>query len=194
MKKSTMFVMAAILAVTVGSFGFAETAKPAAASAKAAAVKAPAKAAANTPAKPAPAPKTVLIVKGVQIEHCGRAIKDNGFVTILGMDEVKIQVKNGKFDLVLPTAPVLTELISMQRSDNDEASFGDAKVYYIHLDFSNSNQSEGVANGRAMLSFKLIYAETSVKGTINGKPVLLKKGWNVVGNKSKPTAGCICAG
>ena len=203
MKKGIVFIMSAVLAVSLGSFGFAEAqkapAKPAAAAAKT-----PAKPAAKpAAAKPAPAPKTIVLIKGIKIEHCGKAVKDNGSVEI--MSGIKSAVKKGKFDLVLPAvyvAPVKKQLAEGEEDNSDpverpngDVDFGDANIFYIgRVMFNNAKHEEYSAGGTAYLSVMIFYADKDVKGTVNGKEVSLKKGWNVIGDKKIVTATCPCVG
>lgn len=160
--------MSALIAVSLGSFGFAKTAK-------------------TTSKKQVS--KTVVLVKGIQLQHCQQDIKDNGKISIMGIEGINIPVKKGKFDLALPTIPKITEERPVDNSD-----FGDAKVYSFNLMFDNSKKGDYKANGTTFLSFKILYSDRDVKGTMNEEPVTLKKGWNIIDNKTKPTASCICAG
>jgi hypothetical protein len=76
--------------------------------------------------------------------------------------------------------------------------FGTAKVYHFRIIyFSNSNTSksrEETANGRGGLGFQIYYSDRDVKGTIDGNPVTLKKGWNIVGDKNNLETSLMCTG
>lgn len=141
----------------------------------------------------------VVLAKGLQITWCGQEVKDNGTVTILGLKGVALPVKKGKFDLTLPANPVFgDEYGLMQQSQMAELSFGNAKVHlFVLISFANSNTSksrEETASGRGGMPFRIVYSDKDVKGTIDGEPVTLKKGWNVIGDKSKLEASLMCAG
>ena len=76
--------------------------------------------------------------------------------------------------------------------------FGTAKVYpfcIINLESSNTKKSrEETASGMGSIAFKIYYSDSDVKGTINGEPAALKKGWNVVGNKKDLKVSVSCPG
>ena len=179
MKKRIIFVLLAVLSVSFASTGFA---------AKKAAPKADTK-------KSAP----VVLAKGLHISWCGNEVKDNGSVTIPGLKDVTIPVKKGKFDLTVPSNPVFDEEeVSRLQSGFEELAFGSVKVYSFRIIyFNNSNTTksrEETANGRGGISLKVYYSEKDVKGTVDGKPVSLKKGWNIIGDKTKLEASLMCAG
>ena len=180
MKKRIIFVLLAVLSVSFASTGFA---------AKKAAPKADTKKSAQ-----------VVLIKGLQLHLCKAAVKDGGSVTIPGLDGVTIPVKNGKFDLALPSNPVFgdEEEVSRLQSGFEELNFGSVKVYSFRIIyFNNSNTTksrEETANGRGGISLKVYYSEKDVKGTVDGKPVSLKKGWNIIGDKTKTEASLMCAG
>jgi len=48
--------------------------------------------------------------------------------------------------------------------------------------------------GRGNLSFDIYYSESDVTGTIQGEPVTLKKGWNIVGDKTNLYTRASCNG
>lgn len=174
MKKSFILVLLAVLSVSFSSTGFA------------------AKKAAK---KSAP----VVLAKGLQITWCGNEVKDNGSVTIPGLKGVTLPVKKGKFDLTLPANPVFgDEEGLMQQSGFSEFDFGTVKVYQIRIIyFKNSNTKksrEETANGRGSIPLNLFYSEKDVKGTIDGEPAEFKKGWNIIGDKTKREATLMCAG
>ena len=179
MKKSIILIMITVLTVSFSSTGFA---------AKKAAPKTNAKK--STP---------VVLAKGVYITWCGKKIKDNGSVTIPGLKGVTLPVKKGKFDLTLPSTPVFGDEEELQQQSGfAELDFGTAKVYQFRIMyFSNSNKAksrEETANGRGGLPLNLFYSEKDVKGTIDGKPASLKKGWNIIGDKTKREASLMCVG
>ena len=185
MKKSIVFVMAAAFAVSLGSFSFAQ------------AQKAPAKPAAKT----APAPKKIVLLKGIQIDWCGKDVKANGTVDII--NGITAPVKNGKFDLIVPEVyaevkkkPVEGEEPAEEVRRNSDADFGDVKVLFLdRVMFNNSKSGEGNARGTVYLSLQVLFAEKAVKGTLRGEPVSLKKGWNILGDKKKKMlATCPCVG
>jgi len=79
-----------------------------------------------------------------------------------------------------------------------ELDFGTAKVYqFLIINFENSNAKksrEDKAEGGGGLTFSIYYSDSDVKGTINGEPAVLKKGWNVVGDKKNLKAEIGCRG
>jgi len=198
MKKRIIFVMIAVLAVSFSSTGFA-------------AKKTKAKAAVTTKSAP------VVIVKGLQLKVCREDLTDPGFITVPGLknildgegddahpmkNSVKITVKNGKFDLSLPSNPVFAGKVESEKTVYDEKrnDFGTAKVYYFQLlNFKNSRKPDKAshgrdvpAEGRVFLGFHLYYSEADVTGTINGEAVTLKKGWNIIGDKTDLSANLDC--
>lgn len=141
----------------------------------------------------------VVLAKGIQINWCGQVVKDNGSVTIPGLEGVTLPVKKGKFDLTVPANPVFGDEEGLnQQSGFVELDFGTAKVYHFRIIyFSNSNASdegEEKADGRGGISLKIYYSDKDVKGTIDGEPATLKKGWNIVGDKKELDASLMCAG
>lgn len=179
MKKRIIFVLIAVLAVSFSSTVFA---------------------AKKTAAKPAVTKKSapVVLAKGLQISWCGRAVKDNGSVTFPGLKGVTLPVKKGKFDLIVPSIPVFDDEGLRTQSSVRELDFGTAKVYqFLIINFENSNTKksrEEKAEGGGGLSFSIYYSDSDVKGTINGEPAALKKGWNVVGDKKNLKAEIGCRG
>jgi len=180
MKKRIIFVLIAVLAVSFASTGFAAKKK----AAKAAVTK-----------KDGP----VVLIKGLQLSMCKKIVKDGGTVYIPGLNDVTIPVKNGKFDLIVPSNPVFgdEEGLQMQsRYQRATMAFGTAKVYLIRMvDFQNikgGRYADGV-EGSAFFPFKILYSDSDVKGTITEKnlndddhttvDVTLKKGWNILGDK-----------
>ncbi len=180
MKKRLIFVMIAVLTVSFASTGFAAKKK----AAKAAVTK-----------KDGP----VVLIKGLQLSLCKKAVKDGGTIDIPGLNDVTIPVKNGKFDLVLPSNPVFGNEDGLQMQldyRGTTMAFGKAKVYLItKVDFQNSKggrYADGV-EGSAFFPFKILYSDSDVKGTITEKnfndddhttvDVTLKKGWNILGDK-----------
>ncbi|PKL17064.1 MAG: hypothetical protein CVV49_13230, partial [Spirochaetae bacterium HGW-Spirochaetae-5] len=151
--------------------------------------------------KPAVTKKSVPVVlaKGIQISWCGRAVKDNGSVTFPGLKGVTLPVKKGKFDLIVPSIPVFGDEDDLsQQSNVRELDFGTAKVYqFLIINFENSNAKksrEDKAEGGGGLAFSIYYSDSDVKGTINGEPAALKKGWNVFGHKKNLKAEIGCRG
>jgi hypothetical protein len=149
--------------------------------------------------KTAPVSGNVVLAKGLQISWCGRGVKDNGSVTIPGLQDLTLPVKNGKFDLTLPANPVFGDEWGLnQQSGFAELDFGSAKVnQFVIIYFENSNTDgsrEETANGRGGLGFNIYYSDQDVKGTIDGKPATLKKGWNIVGDKNELNASLMCTG
>ncbi len=180
MKKSIILVLIAVFAVSFASTGFA---------------------AKKTAVKPAVTKKSapVVLAKGLQISWCGRAVKDNGSVTFPGLKGVTLPVKKGKFDLVVPSIPVFGDEDGLRtQSSVRELDFGTAKVYqFLIINFENSNAKksrEDKAEGGGGLTFSIYYSDSDVKGTINGEPAVLKKGWNVVGDKKNLKAEIGCRG
>ena len=181
MKKRIIFVMLAVLTFSFSSTGFT--------------------AAKKTAAKPVATKKSapVVLVKGLQINWCGRDVKDNGSVTFPGLKGVTLPVKKGKFDLIVPSIPVFGDEDGLRVQSNvGELDFGTAKVYqFCIIKFENSNTKksrEETANGTGGIAFKIYYSDSDVKGTINGEPAALKKGWNVVGNKKDLKVSVSCPG
>lgn len=198
MKKRIIFVMIAVLAVSFSSTGFAAKKK----AAKAAVTK-----------KEAP----VVLVKGLQLKVCREDLTDPGFITIPGLknikdgefdaahamkNSVKIPVKNGKFDLTLPANPVFGGEVESNEAvyKQKEHDFGTTKVYYFQLlNFKNSRKPSKAshgrdvpAEGRVFLGFYLYYSEADVTGTIYSEAVTLKKGWNIIGEKTDLSANLDC--
>jgi len=138
----------------------------------------------------------VVLLKGLQISKCGEDVKDNGSITIQGLSNDDIPVKNGKFDLILPDAPVFGDEWELgQQSGSGNMDFGSAKIQSFEvLFFNNSNTNEDAPGGRGFLPFIIYYSDSDVKGTVNGESVTLKKGWNIVGDKTELTVGLMCAG
>ena len=189
MKKRIIFLMIAVLAVSFTSTGstapkFLKKAKE--------------KVTGKKEKKIVPAPvvvaATVVLVKGLQISLCGEDVT-NGSITIQALSNADIPVKNGKFDLTLPNAPVFgNEWELSQQSDGVEMNFGTAKVLpFQTIFFSSSNPNEN-AGGRGYLPFAIYYSDSDVKGTVSGESVTLKKGWNIVGDKTALEVRLMCAG
>ena len=158
-------------------------------------------AAKKTAAKPAVTKKStpVVLVKGLQISWCGRAVKDNGSVTFPGLKGVTLPVKKGKFDLIVPSIPVFGDEDGLrQQSGISELDFGTAKVYqFLIINFENSNTKksrEEKAEGGGGLAFSIYYSDSDVKGTINGVPATLKKGWNIIEKKKDLNVAIGCRG
>ncbi len=142
---------------------------------------------------------SVVLAKGLHITWCGKEVKDNGSVTIPGLEGVTLPVKNGKFDLTVPANPVFGDEWGLnQQSDFSEFDFGSAKVNSFRIIyFSNSNTSkdrEETANGRGAIPFSIYYSDKDAKGTIDGEPASLKKGWNIIGDKKNLEASLMCVG
>jgi len=181
MRKRIIFVLIAVLAASFSLTGFAAAKK---AASKTAATK-----------KTAP----VVLAKGLHISWCGKDVKDNGSVTIPGLKGVTLPVKKGKFDLTLPSIPVFGEEDELrQQTGFAEMEFGTAKVYQLRIIyFENSNTKksrEETANGRGGISLNVFYSDKDIKGTIDGKPASLKKGWNIIGGKKNLEATLSCPG
>lgn len=197
MKKSIIFVMIAVLAVSFSSTGstapkFLKKAKEKITK-KEEKKKTPAAVAANA-----------VLAKGLQLNWCGDELEDNGSITIEALKNgVTIIVKNGKFDLVLPSNPVFSdderELYYAAEGTSD-SEFESAKVYKLNaISFGNKSSKPTVimgrkAEGRGNLGFYLYYSDSDVTGTVQGEPVTLKKGWNIVGDKTDLTVRLMCAG
>ncbi len=180
MKRRIIFVMAAVLSIAFASTLFA-------------AKKTAAKAAETKKSTP------VVLVKGLQISWCGRAVKDNGSVTFPGLKGVTLPVKKGKFDLIVPSIPVFEDEDGLrQQSGISELDFGTAKVYqFLIINFENSNTKksrEEKAEGEGGLAFSIYYSDSDIKGTINGKPAALKKGWNIIEKKKDLNVAIGCRG
>ncbi|GEM_PF-1931642 len=195
MKKSIIFIMITVLAVSFASTGstapkFLKKAKDKITG------KDDKKKKEN---KAAPVAKDTVLVKGLHITWCGSEVEDDGSVTIPGLKGVTLPVKKGKFDLTLPSTPVFGDEEGLnQQSGFSELDFGSAKVYqFLIMYFENSNTTksrEETARGRGGLPFSIYYSDSDVKGTIDGTPVELKKGWNIVGDKTNLEASLMCAG
>ena len=188
MKKRIIFVLIAVLAVSFSSTGstapkFLKKAKDKI-TGKKEEKKAPAVVAAN-----------VVLVKGIQISLCGKGVL-NGSITIQALSNANIPVKNGMFDLILPNAPVFGDEWELgQQSGNVEMDFGSAKVQpFQTIFFSYSGPNENGGGGRGSLPFQIFYSDSDVKGTVYGESVTLKKGWNIVGDKTDLTVSLMCAG
>lgn len=189
MKKRIIYLMIAVLAVSFSSTGFA---------APKFIKKAKEKVTGKKENKKAPAPvvvaATVVLVKGLQISLCGENVT-NGSVTIQALSNADIPVKNGKFDLILPNAPVFGDEWELgQQSGNVEMDFGTAKVQPFQTIFFSSSNPNETAGGRGYLPFQIFYSDSDVKGTVDGTPVELKKGWNIVGDKTELEVRLMCAG
>ena len=181
MKKRIIFVLIAVMAVSFASTGFAAAKKAA--------------------AKPAVTKKSVpvVLVRGLQISWCGKAVKDNGSVTFPGLKGVTLPVKNGRFDLIVPSNPVFGDEDGLkQQSGISELDFGTAKVnQFLIINFENSNTKksrEEKAEGGGGLAFSIYYSDSDVKGKINGEPAALKKGWNIVEKKKNLNVAIGCRG
>lgn len=198
MKKRLIFILIAVLAVSFTSAGYAGIKKDLK-KAMSNDSKKKDKKNKKDEKKPAPVAANVVLAKGLQISWCGRDVKDNGSVTIPGLQGVSLPVKNGKFDLTVPANPVFGDEWGLnQQSGAVEMSFGTAKVYqFCIIYFENSNTDgsrEETAGGRGGLDFRIYYSDKDVTGTIDGEPVTLKKGWNIVGDKKAVTASLMCTG
>lgn len=205
MKKLILMIFLAVLAVSFAFTGFA-------APKKAAAKKAAAK---KTVVQEKSAP--VVLVKGLQLKVCREDLTDPGFITVPGLknikdgefdaahamkNSVKITVKNGKFDLTLPSNPVFGGEVESNEAvyKQKEHDFGTTKVYYFQLlKFKNSRKPDKAshgrdvpAEGRVFLGFYLYYSEADVTGTIYSEAVTLKKGWNIIGEKTDLSASLDC--
>jgi len=198
MKKRIIFILIAVLAVSFTSTSYAgikKDLKKAVTNDSKKKDKKNQKALADEK-KTVPVSGNVVLAKGLQISWCGRDVKDNGSVTISGLQGLTLPVKNGKFDLTLPANPVFGD--EYQQSGFAELDFGSAKVYqFVIIYFENSNTNgsrEETANGRGGLGFNIYYSDKDVKGTVNGEPVTLKKGWNIVGDKNELNASLMCTG
>ncbi len=159
----------------------------------------------------------VVLVKGLQLKVCREDLNDPGFITVPGLknildgeydaahamkNSIKIPVKNGKFDLTLPSNPVFGAEVESNEAVYEQKinDFGTAKVYYFQLlDFKNSRKPSEAshgrdvpAEGRVFIGFYLYYSEADVTGTINGDAVTLKKGWNIIGDKTDLSASLDC--
>lgn len=177
MKRSIILILLTVLSVSFASTGFAKIKKSAATKK-------------STP---------VVLVKGLQISWCGRAVKDNGSVTFPGLKGVTLPVKKGKFNLVVPSIPVFGDEDGLrQQSGISEMDFGTAKVYqFLIINFENSNTKksrEEKAEGEGGLAFSIYYSDSDVKGTINGVPATLKKGWNIIEKKKDLNVAIGCRG
>jgi hypothetical protein len=204
MKKRIIFILIAVLAVSFTSSSYAglkkikKNVKDAVTNDSKKKDKKDKKALADEK-KIAPVSGNVVLAKGLQISWCGRDVKDNGSVTIPGLQDLTLPVKNGKFDLTLPASPVFGDEWGLnQQSGFAELDFGDAKVnQFVIIYFENSNTNgsrEETAGGRGGLDFRIFYSDKDVTGTINGEAVTLKKGWNIVGDKKAVTASLMCTG
>jgi len=135
-----------------------------------------------------PVPGKVVLVKGLQISWFGKNIKDNGSITISSLGKIKIPVLKGKFDLTLPSNPVFsTDRRKLdQQLDGYELDFGSAKVYPVRVVYFQNSKGNNrkVASGRGFISLKLFYSDRDAKGTVNESNVELKKGWNIIGDKT----------
>ena len=181
MKRRIILILLTVLSVSFASTGFAAEKK--------AAVK-PAVTKKSTP---------VVLAKGLQISWCGRAVKDNGSVTFPGLKGVILPVKKGKFDLIVPSIPVFGDEDDLsQQSSVRELDFGTAKVYqFLIINFENSNAKksrEDKAEGGGGLAFSIYYSDSDVKGTIDGEPATLKKGWNIIEKKKDLNVAIGCRG
>lgn len=201
MKKRIMFILIAALAVSFSSVSYAgikKDLKKAVTNDSKKKDKKDKKSLADEK-KTVPAAGNVVLAKGLQISWCGNDVKDNGSVTIPGLQGITLPVKNGKFDLTLPVNPVFGDEWGLnQQSGFAELDFGTAKVnQFVIIYFENSKTDgsrEETANGRGGLGFKIYYSDKDVTGTIDGEPVTLKKGWNIVGDKNELNASLMCTG
>ncbi|HOP31107.1 MAG TPA: hypothetical protein PKZ64_16150 [Spirochaetota bacterium] len=194
MKKSIVFILIAVLAVS-----FSSTGSTAPKFIKKAKEKITGKDHKKKKAAPVPVSKNTVLVKGLHLTWCGREVTDDGLISIPGLDGVTLPVKNGKFDLTVPGNPVFGDEWGLsQQSDMAALSFESAKVYlFCLINFENSNTSEseeGKARGRGAIGFRIIYSDKDVNGTIDGEPASLKKGWNIIGDKTNLEASLMCAG
>ena len=210
MKKQILMIFVAVLAVSFASTGFAASKKPVAKKAveKKTVEKKTVKAEKSVP---------VVLVKGLQLKVCREDLTDPGFITVPGLknikdgegddahpmkNSIKISVKNGKFDLTLPSNPVFAGKVGSEKAVYGEKinDFGTVKVYYFQLlNFKNSRKPDKAshgrdvpAEGRVFLGFYLYYSEADVTGTINEEAVTLKKGWNIIGDKTDLSANLDC--
>jgi len=144
--------------------------------------------------KAEPVSKDVVLVKGLQISLCGEDVKD-GSITIQALSKADMPVKNGKFDLILPNAPVFGDEWELgQQSEGVEMNFGTAKVQPFQTIFFSSSNPNEKAGGRGYLPFAIYYSDSDVKGTVSGESVTLKKGWNVIGDKKNLKVEISCPG
>jgi len=151
-----------------------------------------------------PVATEVVLATGLHISWCGNDVTDNGSITFQALENgVAIPVKNGKFNIVLPPNPVFSseesELYNARRGEV-EYDFGSAKIYILNaIDFGNTSPKPQYvmgrkAEGRGNLGFDLYYSDSDVTGTIQGESVTLKKGWNIVGDKTDLNVLLMCAG
>ncbi len=211
MKKRIIFVLIAVLAVSFASTGstapkFLKKAKEKVTGKK----EQKAAPVVENEKKAAPVTKDIVLAKGLQVNGCSGEVTDNGTITINALvNSVTINVKNGKFDLVLPSNPVFGDARELYNAaDGDsEPRFESVKVYRLNaVEFSNASSSSmteqeyyqknkrRIAQGRGNLGFDIYYSESDVTGTIQGEPVTLKKGWNIVGDKTSLYVRLSCNG
>ena len=197
MKKSLIFVLITVIAVSFTSTG--STAPKFLKKAKDKIAGKDNKKKKENKAAPVPVAKDTVLVKGLKISWCGNEVTDDGSITIPGLQGVTLPVKGGKFDLVVAVNPAFGDEWGLnQQSGFSELDFGSAKVNSFRIIyFSNSNTSksrEETADGRGGLPFSIYYSDSDVKGTIDGEPVELKKGWNIIGDKTQLEVSLMCAG
>ncbi len=194
MKKRIIFVLIAVLAVT---FSLPGSAAPKFLK------KVKDKIVKKDEKKAAPVSANVVLLKGLQLTKCGRDVIDNGSISIPSLNNVKITVVKGKFDLSLPTNPVFStdEWELGQQAEEDKPDFGTAKVYPIRIMFFENSRGndEAIPSGRSYLGVKVFYSDKDVEGTIPGQygdpvNVKLKKGWNIIGDKTELEVSMMCAG
>ncbi len=158
----------------------------------------------KTEKKKAPAAASVNVLpKGLQLSWCGDDVKENGLIKIEALkNSIAIPVKNGKFDLVLPSNPVFgdeQDLYYAVRAEVDY-DFGSAKIYILNaVNFINKSPKPNYvmgrkAEGRGNMGFDIYYSDRDVTGTVQGNPVTLKKGWNIVGDKDDSGVLLMCGG
>jgi hypothetical protein len=150
--------------------------------------------------------KSAVLAKGLQINWCGKNVKDNGSIKIQALtNSIKIPVKGGKFDLIVPANPQFGDESELSNAKDAETilDFGSAKVYVLNVFYFDNTSplpkgeyeyERRRAEGRGFLGFDIYYSDSDVKGTVNGDPLTLKKGWNIIGDKKNLKATLMCTG
>ncbi len=155
---------------------------------------------------PAAVAANIVLAKGLNLSWCGQDVRDNGSIKIQALtNSIKIPVKGGKFDLAVPANPEFGDEFELSNAKDAETllDFGSAKVYVLNVFYFDNTSplpkgeyeyERRRAEGRGYLGFDIFYSDSDVKGTVNGDPLTLKKGWNIIGDKNNLKATLMCTG
>ena len=88
--------------------------------------------------------------------------------------------------------------LDQHKENFENFDFGAAKVHpFVVMFLKNESidpDDDYRAKGRCYLGFYIYYSDRDIKGTVNDKPVTLKKGWNIIGDKNNLKVTLMCTG